>query len=222
MTSVVKKILRGRQRVETDRIIAFRSHWGYRSEYCNPAKGNEKGGVEGELGWYRRNCLVPVPEAKDLATLNEHLLAACVANRGRTISGKSMTVGEASQYERASLLPPVEEGFPLHEILYPLLVDGHGRVKVIAQLVLRAFVSRVARDRGGGTILDRDQTRPPVRGSTPAMLWTRPSDSEPRSLLGRARCDGGLNAPAAMATGGPLARPLARMLGPNLGSTVNV
>jgi len=49
MASVVKKILRGRQRIETDRIIAFRSHWGYQSEYCNPAKGNEKGGVEGEL-----------------------------------------------------------------------------------------------------------------------------------------------------------------------------
>ena len=63
MTSVVKKILRGYQRVETDRIIAFRSHWGYQSEYCNPASGNEKGGVEGELGWFRRNWLVPVPEA---------------------------------------------------------------------------------------------------------------------------------------------------------------
>jgi hypothetical protein len=92
---MVKKILRGYQRVETDRIIAFRSHWGYRSEYCNPAKGNEKGGVEGELGWYRRNCLVPVPEAKDLATLNEQLLVACVANRDRMIHGKSMTVGDA-------------------------------------------------------------------------------------------------------------------------------
>jgi hypothetical protein len=43
-----------------------------------------------------------------------------------------MTVGEASQYERASLSPRVEEGFPLHEILYPLVVDGKGRVKVKA------------------------------------------------------------------------------------------
>jgi hypothetical protein len=60
MGSLVKKILRGRQRIETDRIIAFRSHWGYQSQYCNPAKRNEKGGVEGELGWYRRNCLTPV------------------------------------------------------------------------------------------------------------------------------------------------------------------
>jgi transposase len=130
MTSVVKKILRGRQRVETDRIIAFRSHWGYRSEYCNPAKGNEKGGVEGELGWYRRNYLVPVPEAKDLATLNEQLLVACVASRDRTIHGKDLTVAEASRQEKAFLLPRVAEGFPFEEILFPLVVDSHGRVKV--------------------------------------------------------------------------------------------
>ena len=130
MASVVKKILRGRQRIETDRIIAFRSHWGYQSEYCNPAKGNEKGGVEGELGWYRRNCLVPVPEAKDLTALNERLLAVCVANRDRTITGKSMTIGEASQHERAFLLPLAQEGFPIEEVLYPLVVDGKGRVKV--------------------------------------------------------------------------------------------
>jgi len=36
LTSAVKKILRGRQREETSRVIAFRSHWGYQSEYCNP------------------------------------------------------------------------------------------------------------------------------------------------------------------------------------------
>src|SRR5271169_5612934 len=130
MASLVKKILLGRQRIETDRIIAFRSHWGYQSEYCNPASGNEKGGVEGELGWYRRNCLVPVPEAADLAGLNEQLLAACVANRSRTISGKTMTVGQASEHERTRLTPLSREGFPIHETLYPLIVDGKGRVKV--------------------------------------------------------------------------------------------
>ena len=132
MGMLVKKILRGRQRVETDRIIAFRSHWGYRSEYCNPAKGNEKGGVEGELGWFRRNCLTPVPEAENLAALNEQLLRWCLANRDRTIHGKKMTVGEASQQERSLLLPPAKESFPYEEVIYPLIVDGHGRVKVKA------------------------------------------------------------------------------------------
>jgi len=130
MGSLVKKILRGRQRIETDRIIAFRSHWGFRSEYCNPARGNEKGGVEGELGWFRRNCLTPVPEAESLASLNDRIRNACLDNRSRTIRGKQMTVSEASEQERASLLPLAEEGFPFEEVIYPLVVDGRQRVKV--------------------------------------------------------------------------------------------
>jgi transposase len=93
LKAAVKKILRGYQREETERMIAFRSHWGFKSEYCNPASGNEKGGVEGELGWFRRNWLVPVPEAADLAGLNEQLLAACAGGRDRTIIGRSVTVG---------------------------------------------------------------------------------------------------------------------------------
>jgi transposase len=130
LTSAVKKILRGRQREETSRVIAFRSHWGFQSEYCNPASGNEKGGVEGEVGRYRRNWLVPVPEAADLAELNQKLVAGCLASRSRTISGKSMTVGEASQLERPHLLPLAEERFPIDEILFPLVVDNKARVKV--------------------------------------------------------------------------------------------
>ena len=130
LASAVKKILQGRQRVETERVIAFRSHWGFQSEYCNPARGNEKGGVEGELGWYRRNWLVPVPEAADLAGLNDQLLSSCREIRSRTISGRSVTVGEANRQERPHLLPLAGEGFPIHETLYPLVVDGKGCVKV--------------------------------------------------------------------------------------------
>jgi transposase len=130
MASLVKKILRGYQRIETERMIAFRSHWGFQSEYCNPASGNEKGGVEGELGWFRRNFLVPVPEAADLQAFNEQLRGLCASNRSRTISGKSLTVAEAIEQERAALLPLAEEGFPLSEVFYPVVVDGRGRVRV--------------------------------------------------------------------------------------------
>ena len=130
MTSVVKKILRGRQRIETDRIIAFRSHWRYQSAYCNPASGHEKGGVEGALGWFRRNCLVPVPEATDLAAFNEQLLELCQQNRQRTVSGHQTPVDEARQYERTLLSPLAKEGYPIVEILDSLVVDSQGRVKV--------------------------------------------------------------------------------------------
>jgi len=73
---------------------------------------------------------VPVPESYDLQTLNERLLVVCADNRTRTISGKSLTVREASEQERGALLPLVEEGFPLCDLLYPLIVDGKSRVRV--------------------------------------------------------------------------------------------
>ena len=94
LTIAVKKILRGYRREETSRVIAFRSHWGFTSEYCNPASGNEKGGVEGEVGRYRRNWLVPVPEANDLVSLNEQVLAGCIASRDRTIRVRDPVQGE--------------------------------------------------------------------------------------------------------------------------------
>ena len=132
MASLVKKILRGRQRVETERMIAFRSHWGFQSAYCNPAKGNEKGGVEGELGWFRRNYLTPVPEAANLEELNAQLLEMCYQARQRTIPGKSVSIFEASLQESGALLPHAEEGFALEEVIDGIVVDGQGRVKVKA------------------------------------------------------------------------------------------
>jgi transposase len=129
LASAVKKILRGRQRVETDRLIAFRSHWGFQTEFCNPARGNEKGGVEGELGYFRRNYLVPVPQCGDLGELNAKLLAGCRDYEHRRIAGKPMEVGAAMAMEREHLLPMAEEGFDLAEISFPV-VDGKGCVKV--------------------------------------------------------------------------------------------
>jgi transposase len=78
LSSAVKKILRGHQREETERFIAFRSHWGFQSDFCNPGRGNEKGGVEGEGGYFRRNYLVPVPKARNLEDLNRHMTEAVI------------------------------------------------------------------------------------------------------------------------------------------------
>jgi transposase len=129
--SAVKKILRGRQRIETERWHGFRSHWGFESSYCTPGHGNEKGGVEGEGGWYRRNWLVPLPEAENLEGLNVYLMEGCVAMRGRTIEGRTMTTGEAMDQERPQLRPLLAEGFELEETTFPQ-VDGKGCVKVKA------------------------------------------------------------------------------------------
>jgi transposase len=130
LKACVIKILRGRQRQETERIISFRSHWGFQSEYCNPARGNEKGGVEGDVGWFRRNYLVPVPEAGDLGAFNVWMLSQCHQSQARTIIGHAGTVADNREYERKFLLPLVEDNFPIAEEFYPLIVDGRGRVRV--------------------------------------------------------------------------------------------
>ena len=82
LKSAVKKVLKGRRRVETDRFIALRSHYLFESQFTTPGLegAHEKGGVEGEVGRYRRNHLVPVPEVRDLAELNAMLLT--VIERG--------------------------------------------------------------------------------------------------------------------------------------------
>jgi transposase len=127
--SAVKKILRGHQRIETERFIAFRSHWGFQTDFCNPARGNEKGGVEGEVGYFRRNHLVPVPRVQDLGELNQHLRDGCRGDEQRKIAGKPLAVGEAMRIEREHLLPLATEAFELAETSFPI-VDGKGCVKV--------------------------------------------------------------------------------------------
>jgi transposase len=129
LKSAVKKILRGHQREETERLIAFRSHWGFETEFCNPARGNEKGGVEGEVGYFRRNHLVPVPRVESLEEFNQRLLDGCSGDEQRRIAGKPHTVGEAMRIEREHLLSLPAEAFELAEISFPM-VDGKGCVKV--------------------------------------------------------------------------------------------
>jgi len=129
LTAAVKKILRGQQREETSRFIAFRSHWRFEASFCNPGQGHEKGGVEGEAGYFRRNYLVPVPSRQDLAELNALLESACRDEEQRVITGRSQPVGEAMTIEREHLLPIATEGFDLADISFPT-VDANGCVRV--------------------------------------------------------------------------------------------
>ncbi len=133
LKSAVKKILRGHRREETARFIAFRSHWRFQSEFCTPEEPHEKGGIEGEAGYFRRNHWVPMPKAQDLAQLNAQLLAACHEDERRQIAGRGQRVGALMLEERAHLLPLAEEGFELAEISFPK-VDGLGCVRVRTNL----------------------------------------------------------------------------------------
>lgn len=129
LTSAVKKILRGYERELTARFIAFRSHWQYEASFCTPGEGHEKGGVEGEVGYFRRNHWVPVPAARDLADLNARLFADCRRDENRMIAGRTQSVGALLLIEKEHLLPLPAEDFDLAEVSFPR-VDQAGCAKV--------------------------------------------------------------------------------------------
>ena len=128
LASAVRKILRGYRREETVRFLAFRSHWRF-AEFCTPGEGHEKGGIEGEGGYFRRNHLVPVPRVADLDALNTMLLTACRADEARILDGRSDTVGAAMAIERGHLPSCPTEGVELAETVFAL-VDKQGCVTV--------------------------------------------------------------------------------------------
>ena len=107
----VIRIALGRERFEHPRFVAMRSHYGYDSFFCAPGVNgaHEKGGVEGEIGRFRRRHLTPMPHVGSLEALNAALAAADARDDARRISGRPETVGEAAAGELPLLAPlPVE------------------------------------------------------------------------------------------------------------------
>ena len=206
----MRKILRGHRREETVRFVAFRSHWRFEAQFCTPAAGHEKGGVEGEVGYFRRNHWVPVPSAADLDELNGVLLAGCRADERRLIDGRERCVGEALAIERDHLLPVAEAGFDLAEVSFPL-VNASGCITVHANaysVPLRPgskVQASLLRGPSRG-LARRCSCRPPRALSRPP-----PAGSRPRSLSRRARaqagCDGRLQAARAVAAAAGAGRP---------------
>jgi transposase len=91
----VTKVLLGRQRWENPKFIALRSHYGFDSFFCLPGidGAHEKGGVEGEIGRFRRRHLVPVPQVESLDELNDLIAEADVTDDARVISGRPLVDG---------------------------------------------------------------------------------------------------------------------------------
>jgi transposase len=131
LTSAVIRVLKGRDRAEAERFIALRSHYGFDSFFCIPGKAgaHEKGGVEGEIGRFRRRHLVPVPAVASLAALNQLVTAADIVDDGRVITGRAITVAAAFAAEQLVMLPLSAEPFDPARLLQAR-VDGRARVCV--------------------------------------------------------------------------------------------
>ncbi|MCH6471189.1 IS21 family transposase [Sinomonas terrae] len=147
LSSAVRRVVfgAGRVRDENERWILFRSTAGFDPFYCIPGVegAHEKGGVEGEVGWFRRRRLTPVPEVSSLAELNERIREWEAQDLNRKITGRPRTIGEDFEAERPFLAPLPAERFDPGLPLYPrvdrsaLITVRQAKYSVPARLIGR-------------------------------------------------------------------------------------
>ena len=101
----VAKILGGEERQRTRSFSELQSYYLFADKFGRPAKGNDKGKVEGLVGYARRNFMVPIPRVSSWQELNAHLEQQCRKRRERRLRGHSETIGERFERDRAALLP---------------------------------------------------------------------------------------------------------------------
>src|SRR5215207_9649331 len=101
----VARILGDGTRQRTRAFAELQSHHLFADRFGRPGKGNDKGKVEGLVGYARRNFLVPVPQVETLAALNSHLETRCRERQDARLRGHEETIGERLARDLAAMLP---------------------------------------------------------------------------------------------------------------------
>ena len=81
----VAKILGDGRRKRTRVFSELVSHYLFEDRFGRPGKGNDKGKVEGLVGYARRNFLVPIPSFESFDALNAYLEERCLERLGRRL-----------------------------------------------------------------------------------------------------------------------------------------
>lgn len=150
LTSAVAAVVfgQGRQRQENDRWVLFRSHYGFDPFYCQPgiAGAHEKGGVEGEVGWFRRNRLSPMPVTESLDELNDRIRIWETQDDARRINDRIRTIGQDFATEQPFLAPLPAEVLDPGLVLTPR-VDRSSMitVRMVKYSVPARFIGRKVR-----------------------------------------------------------------------------
>jgi transposase len=104
-TIAVAKILGDGKRERTRAFTELCSHYLFRDRFARPAKGNDKGKVEGLVKFSRANFMVPVPHAASFDDLNAMLEERCRARQRDHAGRHADTIGERLVADRAALRP---------------------------------------------------------------------------------------------------------------------
>ena len=101
----VARILGDGRRQRTRAFTELQSHYLFEDRFGRPGKGNDKGKVEGLVGYTRRNFLVPIPSFESFDALNAYLERRCLERMDATLRGHTETIGQRMERDLEALLP---------------------------------------------------------------------------------------------------------------------
>ena len=101
----VAKILGDGRRKRTRVFSELQSHYLFEDRFGRPGKGNDKGKVEGLVGYVRRNFLVPIPSFESYEALNAYLEERCLRRMEDRLRGHDETIGQRMERDLEALLP---------------------------------------------------------------------------------------------------------------------
>ena len=103
----VARILGDGRRLRTRVFTELQSHYLFKDRFGRPARGNDKGKVEGLVGFARRNFMVPIPVFATFEALNAHLADCCRKRMGEVLRGETETIGVRLQRDLAAFRQPL-------------------------------------------------------------------------------------------------------------------
>ena len=100
---LVARIMPDGVRKRTEAFSGFLSHYLIKDRYGRPGKGNDKGKVEGMVGYTRRNYMVPIPAFPSFDAFNDYLEQECLKRQADIVRGHKVSIGERLKADLAAM-----------------------------------------------------------------------------------------------------------------------
>lgn len=129
LSAAVKQIKKDGGRNLVDQFTRFAAHYGFQSNFCNPGKGNEKGHVEGKVGYHRRNLFVPMPVFENLEAYNQTLFTLCEQDQERPHYKRKTMISQLMLVDKKALKPLPNISFEVQRVIQ-LKANGYGKIQL--------------------------------------------------------------------------------------------
>ena len=101
----VARICGDGRRERTRAFTELVSHYLFRDRFGRPGKGNDKGKVEGLVGYVRRNFMVPMPVAASIEELNARFADQCRRRGAAILRGHNQSIAARMEADIAAFMP---------------------------------------------------------------------------------------------------------------------